>query len=59
MSISASRSASAVKVDAIRGYEAATGQAESATEIALEEDIARTSCDWPGPPRARDERSRT
>jgi len=37
-------SASAAKVDAIRGYEAA-GQADSATEIALEEDMARARCD--------------
>ncbi|MGY1642563.1 ribose-5-phosphate isomerase [Geodermatophilus sp. SYSU D00703] len=36
-------SASAAKVDAIRGYE--TGQADSATEIALEEDMARARCD--------------
>jgi len=38
-------SASAAKVDAIRGYEAASGQADSATEIALEEDMARARCD--------------
>ena len=37
-------SASAAKVDAIRGYEAA-GQADSAAEIALEEDLARARCD--------------
>ncbi len=37
-------SASAAKVDAIRGYEA-TGQADSAAEIALEEDMARARCD--------------
>ncbi|MGY1636942.1 ribose-5-phosphate isomerase [Geodermatophilus sp. SYSU D00742] len=38
-------SASAAKVDAIRGYEAATGRADSRAEIALEEDIARARCD--------------
>lgn len=38
------RSASAAKVDAIRGYEAA-GQADSASELVLEEDLARTRCD--------------
>jgi ribose 5-phosphate isomerase B len=38
------RSASAAKVDAIRGYEAA-GQADSASELTLEEDLARTRCD--------------
>jgi ribose 5-phosphate isomerase B len=37
-------SASAAKVDAIRGYEAA-GQADSAAELALEEDLARAQCD--------------
>ncbi|MGY1692916.1 ribose-5-phosphate isomerase [Geodermatophilus sp. SYSU D01105] len=38
-------SASAAKVDAIRGYEAATGQADSASELAVEEDMARSACD--------------
>ncbi len=38
-------SASAAKVDAIRGYEASTGQADSASELALEEDMARSVCD--------------
>lgn len=37
-------SASAAKVDAIRGYEAG-GQADSAAELALEEDLARARCD--------------
>ncbi|MGY1624897.1 ribose-5-phosphate isomerase [Geodermatophilus sp. SYSU D00965] len=36
-------SASAAKVDAIRGYEA-TGQADSASELAVEEDMARSTC---------------
>jgi ribose 5-phosphate isomerase B len=38
-------SASAAKVDAIRGYESPTGQADSAAELAVEEDIARAACD--------------
>jgi ribose 5-phosphate isomerase B len=33
-------SSSAAKVDAIKGYEGATGQADSADELALEEDMA-------------------
>ncbi len=37
-------SASAAKVNAISGYEAA-GQADSAAEIAIEEDLARARCD--------------
>jgi ribose 5-phosphate isomerase B len=37
-------SASAAKVDAIRGYEAA-GQADRAAELAVEEDLARAACD--------------
>jgi ribose 5-phosphate isomerase B len=39
------QSASASKVDAIRGYEGGTGRADDAAEIALEEDMARTACD--------------
>jgi ribose 5-phosphate isomerase B len=35
-------SSSAAKVDAIRGYEEATGQADSAAELALEESIANS-----------------
>jgi ribose 5-phosphate isomerase B len=38
-------SASAAKVDAIKGYEGATGQADSAAELALEEDMARSRRD--------------
>ena len=38
-------SASAAKVEAISGYEGATGQADTASELALEEDIARSVCD--------------
>jgi ribose 5-phosphate isomerase B len=38
-------SASAAKVDAIKGYEGATGQADSAAELALEEDMASSRCD--------------
>lgn len=37
-------SASAAKVDAIRGYEAA-GQADQAAELAVEEDLAKAACD--------------
>jgi ribose 5-phosphate isomerase B len=38
-------STSAAKVDAIRGYETAAGHADSAAELAIEEDMARTACD--------------
>ena len=38
-------SPSATKVDAIRGYESGTGQADSAAELTIEEDIARAACD--------------
>ncbi|MGY1591879.1 ribose-5-phosphate isomerase [Geodermatophilus sp. SYSU D00708] len=38
-------SASAAKVDAIRGYEPSTGPADSASELALEEDMARSVCE--------------
>lgn len=40
-------SASARKVDAIRGYEHIT-DADSAAQLMTEEDIARTACDWSG-----------
>jgi ribose 5-phosphate isomerase B len=36
---------SAAKVEAIRGYEAAAGQADSAAELALEESMAAPGCD--------------
>jgi ribose 5-phosphate isomerase B len=36
---------SAAKVEAIRGYEAAAGQADSAAELALEESMATPGCD--------------
>jgi ribose 5-phosphate isomerase B len=38
-------SSSAAKVDAIRGYEGGGGQADSAAELALEEDMAKSVCD--------------